>query len=62
MGKLIRPEDIADTILFLASEKAGMLTVREHIDLLKSTGFIDVHVFWYRYMQMGVYAFKRLQK
>ena len=26
MGKLIRPEDIADTILFLASEKAGMLT------------------------------------
>ena len=26
MGKLIRPEDIADTILFLASERAGMLT------------------------------------
>ena len=26
MGKLIRPEDIADTILFLASDKAGMLT------------------------------------
>lgn len=26
MGKLIKPEDIADTILFLASEKAGMLT------------------------------------
>ena len=26
MGKLIRPEEIADTILFLASEKAGMLT------------------------------------
>ena len=26
MGKLVRPEDIADTILFLASEKAGMLT------------------------------------
>ena len=26
MGKLIRPEDIADTILFLAGEKAGMLT------------------------------------
>ena len=26
MGKLIRPEDIADTILFLSSEKAGMLT------------------------------------
>ncbi len=26
MGKLIRPEDIADTILFLASAKAGMLT------------------------------------
>lgn len=26
MGKLIQPEDIADTILFLASDKAGMLT------------------------------------
>ena len=26
MGKLIRPEDIAGTILFLASEQAGMLT------------------------------------
>ena len=26
MGKLIRPEDIADTILFLASEQAKMLT------------------------------------
>ena len=26
MGKLIRPEDIAATILFLASEQAGMLT------------------------------------
>ena len=26
MGKLIRPEDITDTILFLASAKAGMLT------------------------------------
>ena len=26
MGKLIRPEDIAETILFLSSEQAGMLT------------------------------------
>ncbi len=26
MGKLMQPEDIADTILFLASEKAGLLT------------------------------------
>ena len=26
MGKLIRPEDIAETILFLASKQAGMLT------------------------------------
>ena len=26
MGKLIQPEDIADTILFLSSDKAGMLT------------------------------------
>ena len=26
MGQLIRPEDIAETILFLASERARMLT------------------------------------
>ena len=26
MGKLIQPEDIANTILFLSSEQAGMLT------------------------------------
>ena len=26
MGQLIQPEDIADTILFLASERAKMLT------------------------------------
>ena len=26
MGKLIQPEDIADTILFLASEKARLIT------------------------------------
>ena len=26
MGKLIQPEDIAETILFLASEQARMLT------------------------------------
>lgn len=36
------------------------ITVQEHIDLLKSAGFTDVHVFWFSYMQMGVYAFKRL--
>lgn len=26
MGRLIRPEDIADAILFLAGDKAGMIT------------------------------------
>ena len=26
MGKLIQPEDIADTVLFLASEQARMIT------------------------------------
>ena len=26
MGKLIQPEDIADTVLFLASERARFLT------------------------------------
>ena len=26
LGKLIQPEDIANTILFLSSEQAGMLT------------------------------------
>ena len=26
MGRLIRPEDIADAILFLAGDKAGLIT------------------------------------
>ena len=36
------------------------ITIQQHIQLLKSAGFTDIHVFWYSYMQMGVYAFKRL--
>lgn len=34
------------------------LTVPEHIRLLKQTGFQHVHVFWYSYMQMGIYGVK----
>ena len=34
------------------------LTVEEHIELVKKTGFKYVHVFWYSYMQMGIYAIK----
>lgn len=34
------------------------LTVPEHIQLLKQTGFRYVHVFWYSYMQMGIYGMK----
>lgn len=34
------------------------LTVQQHIDLLKKTGFQYVHVFWISYMQMGIYAIK----
>ena len=34
------------------------LTVVGHIDLLKKTGFRFVHVFWFSYMQMGIYAVK----
>ncbi len=34
------------------------LTINQHINLLKSCGFTDVHVFWYSYMQMGVYAIR----
>ena len=34
------------------------LTVPQHIDLLKKTGFSAVHVFWISYMQMGIYAIK----
>lgn len=34
------------------------LTVGQHIDLLRKTGFSAVHVFWISYMQMGVYAIK----
>lgn len=34
------------------------ITVNQHIDLLKCTGFRVVHMFWYSYMQMGIYAIK----
>lgn len=34
------------------------LTVMQHIQLLKDTGFSKVHVFWYSYMQMGIYGIK----
>lgn len=34
------------------------LTVPEHIQLLKDEGFRKVHVFWYSFMQMGIYAIK----
>ncbi|MGN0813888.1 MAG: class I SAM-dependent methyltransferase [Candidatus Coproplasma sp.] len=34
------------------------LTVNQHINLLKETGFSKVHVFWLSYMQMGIYAIK----
>ena len=34
------------------------LTVEQHIELLKKTGFQKVHVFWISYMQMGIYAIK----
>lgn len=34
------------------------LTVSEHMQLLKQTGFRYVHVFWYSYMQMGIYGLK----
>ncbi len=34
------------------------LTVDQHIRLLKEIGFAKVHMFWYSYMQMGIYAIK----
>ena len=35
------------------------ITVPQHIQLLESCGFKDVHVFWLSYMQMGIYGFRR---
>lgn len=34
------------------------LTINQHIKLLKETGFRKIHVFWYSYMQMGIYGIK----
>ena len=34
------------------------ISVTRHMELLKSVGFEHVHVFWYSYMQMGIYAIK----
>ena len=35
------------------------ITVKQHIELLQEIGFTNVHVFWYSYMQMGIYAIKK---
>lgn len=34
------------------------LTINQHMDLLKAAGFVEIHLFWYSYMQMGIYAIK----
>lgn len=34
------------------------LMMNQHVNLLKEVGFKEVHVFWYSYMQMGIYAIK----
>lgn len=34
------------------------LTMAQHIQLLKDTGFRKVHIFWSSYMQMGIYGIK----
>lgn len=34
------------------------LTVDQHVRLLKEVGFRKVHVFWFSYMQMGIYGIK----
>lgn len=34
------------------------ITVDMHKDILKKAGFKHIHVFWYSYMQMGIYAIK----
>lgn len=34
------------------------ISIAEHIELLKKVGFEHIHVFWYSYMQMGIYAIK----
>ncbi|MDO4965207.1 MAG: class I SAM-dependent methyltransferase [Lachnospiraceae bacterium] len=34
------------------------ITVDRHIDILRKAGFRHIHVFWYSYMQMGIYAIK----
>lgn len=34
------------------------LTIEQHIQLLRETGFSKIHVFWYSYMQMGIYGIK----
>lgn len=34
------------------------LTVNQHMELLKEMEFRKIHVFWYSYMQMGIYGIK----
>jgi len=34
------------------------ITVEEHLELLRATGFKTVELFWYSYMQAGFYCIK----
>ena len=34
------------------------ILVKQHLDLLKTTGFQVVELFWFSYMQAGFYAIK----
>jgi len=37
------------------------ITITEHLELLKTCGFMEIEVFWLSYMQIGLYAVKRGQ-
>ena len=36
------------------------ITIKEHLELLKKTGFSTAELFWHSYMQSGFYAVKKV--
>ncbi|MDD4248882.1 MAG: class I SAM-dependent methyltransferase, partial [Methanosarcina sp.] len=53
-----RSENEIDTHLERFDTEYFPITVEEHLELLRKTGFKTVELFWYSYMQAGFYCIK----
>ncbi len=53
-----RTEQEIETHLERLDSEYFPITVEEHLELLRATGFKTVEIFWYSYMQAGFYCIK----